>query len=191
MVYIGPLIAGLSPAASLGSFRSYTTVGWEEPTRWVSAAETYQSDIRWILIAAGSLYTLYYLFAYYRLVQEGYRISQQKVMLLVSTGSVSIYAYGFLPPIEALFIANFFHALQYFAIVWWTEKQNLRSLLGSSRLPQWLPLVAFLGVVALLGLGNEYARHTQLRFMVSLAVLCSLLHFWYDGFIWSVRRRQV
>ncbi len=191
VVYIGPLIVGLSPTASLGSFRRYTTVGWEEPTRWISAATSYQSDLRWILIAAGSLYAIYYVFAYHKLVRDGYRVSQQKIMLLVSTGCVSIYAFGFLPPLEALFIANFFHALQYFAIVWWTEKRNFRRLLGRSRLPQWAPLVAFLAVVLLLGLGTEYARNTQIRFMVSLAVLCSLLHFWYDGFVWSVSKKQV
>ena len=33
-----------------------------------------------------------------------------------------------LPPLEALFVANFYHALQYFAIVWWAERSNLVAL---------------------------------------------------------------
>ena len=193
IVYIGPLVSCLSPSGIIGAFRRFSTVGWDEPGHWVTAVEAYQSDVRWVVIVCGSIFAAYYLFSYHKLVREGYRISQQKIMLLVCTGTVSIYAYGFLPPIEALFVANFFHGLQYFAIVWWTEKRNIHRLFGGSRfhLAQWAALAGFLGVVLLLGIGNEYARHLQIRWMVSLAVLCSILHFWYDGFVWSVRKQQV
>jgi hypothetical protein len=191
VVYIGPIIAGLSPYATLGRLRSYSAMGWEEPTLWIDAAVTHQQDIRTVVIAAGCLFTVYYLYAYHKLIRNGYRVSPQKILLLVSTGSVSIYAYSFMPPLEALFIANLFHALQYFAIVWWTEKRNLRGLMGAPSLPRWVPLAAYLGVVLLLGLGIEYVRNTEIRYLASLAVLCSLLHFWYDGFVWSVRKKQV
>ena len=149
--------------------------------------------VRWILIAAGSLYAAYYVFAYRKLVREGYRVSRQKIMLLVSTAVASIYAYGFLPPIEALFVANFFHGLQYFAIVWWTERRNIGRVTGSSslRVGRWAALAVFLVVLLLLGIGNEASRNSQVQWLVSLAVLVSLLHFWYDGFVWSVSRKQV
>lgn len=193
LVYIGPLVCGLSLSSTIDAFRRYSALGWGEPARWVETITSYQADFRWILIAGGVVYAAYYVFAYRGLIRDGYRVSPQKIMLLVSTGSVSIYAYGFLPPLQALFIANLFHALQYFAIVWWTEKRNISSVLGGSRfrVTPRAALVGFLGIVLLLGIGNEYARHAQVHWMLSLAVLCSILHFWYDGFVWSVRKKQV
>ena len=43
----------------------------------------------------------------------------------MSTAVVSIWTWGFNSFGQAFFIMNFFHAFQYFAIVWWSEKKNL------------------------------------------------------------------
>ena len=43
------------------------------------------------------------------------------------TGAVSLYAWGFNPFGHAFFVMNFFHAWQYFAIVWSTDKKNVDS----------------------------------------------------------------
>lgn len=53
-----------------------------------------------------------------------------------------------------------------------------------------LALALFLGPVLLYGLGAELldADHEGLW---ALTLVVSLMHFWYDGFIWSVGRRQV
>ena len=94
---------------------------------------------------------------------------------------------------EAIFVVNVFHAVQYFAIVWWSEGGRLRDVLGplgrgAARPFAWLVLAApslLYGYVAVV-------QPTAIRHAVSaIALSVSILHFWYDGFIWSVRRKEV
>ncbi len=84
-----------------------------------------RAPLRMAVLACGIPFLCYYVFAYWRLQQRGYVVSPQKIGLLVSTGLVSIFTWGFNTFGEAFFIMNFFHAWQYFALVWWSEKKNL------------------------------------------------------------------
>ncbi len=192
-IYIGPILGGLSLIPTLQVVASYQTVGWEAPLHWLDALAGIHREIRVCLIAGGSLFLAYYVFAYARLARRGYRVSRQKVALLLSTAATSIYAWGFLPPLEAFFVSNLFHGLQYFAIVWWTEKRRIRRLFRLSNLDggQWLALLLFLSIVAVFGLGYELQNHRDLRWAMAAGLVVSLMHFWYDGFVWSVRRKEV
>ena len=116
----------------------------------------------------------------------------QKTVLLISTAVCSIYAWGFNPFGMAFFIMNFFHALQYFAIIWWAENGNIAKLLGC-RDKSWggiaaLILILFVGFS--FGLFAEFIDETSSDWLFSLLLVVSLMHFWYDGFIWSVSRKQ-
>jgi hypothetical protein len=149
-------------------------------------------------VAAGTAFLAYYFFRYWQMRRDGYRFSPQKVALIVSVGVSSIWAWGFLPPIEAAFVANLYHALQYFAIVWWTEKGNMKRVFRVADVPggSALALLAFLSVIFLIGFGmkyssNSYTQGGTLKWAAAAALVCSLMHFWYDGFIWSVRRKEV
>ena len=168
--------------------------GWKEPTRWIGygrrlAARRYAGRHR-----GGVAFVAFYAWWYAGRIREGYRFSTQKFALLLSVATVSILAWGFMAPWKAFFVANFFHGLQYFAIVWWIEKRNIeRALplpkLGASALPTF---VAFAAVLAIVGLGYRlYGDHHLLRWGGALAAVISLMHFWYDGFVWSVRKREV
>ena len=42
-----------------------------------------------------------------------------------------------------------------------------------------------------LGAACESGTRQDLRWALSLGLVVTLMHFWYDGFIWSVRRREV
>jgi len=53
-----------------------------------------------------------------------------------------------------------------------------------------LTLALFLGLSGAYGYWVE-SMDTDIRTLWALTILISLLHFWYDGFIWSVRRREV
>jgi hypothetical protein len=111
-----------------------------------------------------------------------------KAALLLSTGAVSIAAWGFMPPFMAFATVNLFHALQYFAIVWLKEGSRIGARLrleGGGRLALWI----FLGLCGAFGLAYFAAQSFQL--FLAPFIACSLLHFWYDGFVWSVRRKQV
>lgn len=201
VLYIGPIVAGLSLMATLEAFRTFAGVGWSGVGRWLQAVDGVRPILRWSVIVGGGTFLAFYLAAYARLVRGGYRISRQKVVLLLSVAVSSVWAWGFLPPEQAFFVANLYHALQYFAIVWWMERKNLRQQfhLGRSALGSVIALLAFAGVLALLGMGVELASNRYSyggesriwRFAGAAALMCSLVHFWYDGFIWSVRRKQV
>ena len=82
---------------------------------------------------------------------------------------------------------NFFHAFQYFAIVWWTEKKTIMNLF---RCPWQLALL----ILLVCGLGYGFWRaHRPQDYVpfIALGNVVSLMHFWYDGFVWSVRKGQV
>ena len=193
VVYIGPILGGLSLLTTIEGAHGVPALGWSAPARiyaWVAAAQPMITDV---VVVAGTAFCLYYVFAYGRLVRTGYVVSWQKVSLLVSTAVTSIYAWGFLQPLEAFFVANFFHALQYYAIVWWTEKKAITRAFGLSRLAggQVGALVAY--IVAIAGVGAFMASEPDVGgdFVVALVLTIALMHFWYDSFVWSVRRKEV
>lgn len=112
--------------------------------------------------------------------------------LLVSTGAVSMFTWGFNTFGEAFFIMNLFHAVQYFGIVWAFEKKNLMVLFHLDQLPFAKPLTAvlFLGIAGAYGFWVE-AADTTIDALWAITLVVSIMHFWYDGFVWSVRRKQV
>ncbi len=52
-------------------------------------------------------------------------------------------------------------------------------------------LLAYLGSMLFLGAACENGTRSDLQWALSLGLVVTLVHFWYDGFIWSVRRREV
>ena len=141
-----------------------------------------------LLRTAALAYVLYYR----RLAHGGYVFPRPKLVLYATTAFCSIVAWGFGSFGEAFLVMNFFHALQYFGLVWSSEKKSLMRLLRVSdrRIGPAVALSALLlfgfayGAFAELGVNN--ADH-----LLALTLVVSIMHFWYDGFIWSVRKRQV
>jgi len=112
--------------------------------------------------------------------------------LYASTALCSIYAWGFMPPGKAFFVVNFFHALQYFAIVWWSEKKNMISLFGLTRIPFRVAAALLILIVPAFTYGLwAVIKPGQTIGIVAVAAVVSIMHFWYDGFVWSVRKHQV
>jgi hypothetical protein len=195
LINIGPFLAGWSLLAHLESFRLFGDVGWRAPAEWARAHASVGVVLSRVLVVVGPLFAAVYVRAYWRLRTQGYRFSPQKIALLVTTAGVSITAWGFLSAWKAIFVMNFFHGLQYFALVWQTEKRNMRRLvrLENARAGEPLLLLAFLAVTLIVGLVLQlYGRsYTLVRSVTALALLVSLMHYWYDGFVWSVRKREV
>lgn len=144
------------------------------------------------VLIGGSLFLLGYVVTYWRLAKRGYRVAWLKVWIYASTGVTSIYAWGFNAFGEAFLIMNLFHAVQYFGIVWAREKNQIAERFRLSRVTFGKPLTlaVFLGLSRAYGYWVE-SMDTDIRTLWALTILISLLHFWYDGFIWSVRRREV
>jgi hypothetical protein len=115
-------------------------------------------------------------------------VSPLKIALLVGTGACSIWTWGFNSFGEAFFIMNFFHALQYFGIVWATERRNLLKLLrlDGIRGGTLVLLILFVSLPFAYGFFVQ-ALDTELTSLWALTLVVALMHFWYDGFVWSVR----
>jgi len=185
LLYAGPILGG-----SMLLFHARPLYSLEGGA-WVESLLFFQPQIRLFVIAAGLLFLVLYFETYAVLVERGYRPPREKVALHLGTAAVSVWAWGFNPLGMALFIMNFFHAWQYFALVWRYERESIGAVL---RVPG--PRGRALAFAGLVGLGFSYGavfgvlgELSSLALSVTLVV--SLLHFWYDGFVWSVRRDQV
>ena len=134
-----------------------------------------------------------YVIGYIRLSRRGYKISFLKVYLLASTGLCSIYTWGFNPWGQAFFIMNVFHAVQYLGLVWHTERKlllkNLR--LDKARAGGIIAAVLFLSAVLGYGVVAHVVATEDLVWLWCITQVVALMHFWYDGFIWSVKKSQV
>ncbi|HEY0117086.1 MAG TPA: hypothetical protein VGB54_15345 [Allosphingosinicella sp.] len=193
-LYIGPILAGASLAEHVASFEKFAAVDWTFLTRVPALADGASGWIRAVGIVVSLGIVGWAALAYRRAARAGYRMSAQKRALLVTTASVSIAAWGFAPPLLAFIAINLFHAVQYFALVWLKEGRRIAGLLDSR--PALRRAACPLFIAACLGFGLLYwlamwAGATEARFFLAPFVACSLLHFWYDGFVWSVRAKQV
>ena len=192
LLYAGPIVAGAAMLPHFGRFEVFEDVDATFFTRIPAFMTGNQRYFAWTVLVAGTVYAIVYVIAYARLRARGYRISVPKVFLLASTGLCSIWAWGFNPWGQAFFIMNVFHAVQYLALVWWSENASLRRglRLDRARLGKPIALALFLGVTLAYGGWTELVRDDD-RLRWSLVQVVALMHFFYDGFIWSVRKKQI
>lgn len=198
-LYTGPVLAGAHFVDHLNLGRAELGLFAMSPTLFSDLlcrrAPDFFSRNQVYLAAAvlgtGVPFLAYYLYSYRRLEREGYRVSWQKVWLYIITGSVSIYVWGFRSFFDAFWVMNFFHALQYFAIVSFTERQNLSRLFRVDRIPYGGVLASVWTVTLCLLYGLWVGRQLSGSWTASLVLTTSIMHFWYDGFIWSVKKKQV
>ncbi len=192
LIYAGPILAGASLMSHIEEFGEFKRVGSVFFASIPAYVESNQRFLTWGLLGIGTPFIAWYVWRYWRYSQQGYKVSFQKVALLSSTALCSIYTWGFDSFGQAFFIMNFFHAWQYFALVWYTESKNMTSFFRLGSIPWGKPiaLVVFLVVAFGYGLFSEVSSE-QTRLTADIVIVVSLMHFWYDGFIWSVRKQQV
>jgi hypothetical protein len=192
LLYAGPILAGATLIDHVEVFDSYDEVGATLFTAIPSEVQGHQRYLTWAVLIGGVGFLVYYVLAQLRLRRQGYRISPLKIYLVASTGLCSIVAWGFNSWGEAFFIMNLFHAVQYMALVWAVERKTITGLFRVGRLPG-SPQLAFAGfLVASFGYGFAAQALTGgLTSLWALTIVVSLMHFWYDGFVWSVRKSQV
>ncbi|MCH7869729.1 MAG: hypothetical protein IH881_18695 [Myxococcales bacterium] len=196
IIYVGPVLGGTTLMLHLAGAdpilqnspsvaQAFFTWRPDDATR---------SMMSWATVLIGIPFCLFYVGAYWRLAQRGYQVSYQKVALLTILAVVSIICWGFSPLGSGYFVMNFFHAIQYFFIVWFIEKKNITSLFGVGKLPagSFVALALFMFVAMGYGVWTtvpvlQLDKHTMLCVMI----VVSIMHFWYDGFVWSVRKGQV
>jgi len=166
LLYAGPILCG-----SMLLFHAQPLYSLEAGP-WVEAIVRFQPRMRPFIVGAGLLFLVLYIVNYAALISKGYRPPREKVALQLGTAAVSVWAWGFNPLGMALFIMNFFHAWQYFFLVRRYERVPLALLAGAGFL--------YGAVFGVLGDLSDKA--------LAVTLVVSLMHFWYDGFVWSVRK---
>ncbi len=199
LLYAGPVFGGAMLVNHLASFATFSnlepiSVGaiLFDPSRLVAVPEsvlTYQHSIKSLLLTVGAVGILAYVSDSLRRYRAGKPFPWQKTALLLSTGITSVVAWGFNSFGMAFLIVNVFHAVQYFALVWTTEKRNLAMVAYAteSHIRMAILFAAFL--LAPIGLALVLIA-TFNRAAFAVLIVCALMHFWWDGFIWSVRKKQ-
>ena len=192
LLYAGPILAGATLMEHMEGFSEFKNVGSLFFTSIPVTVERNRGFLTWAVVAIGVPFLMFYAYRYWLFHRRGYQVSIQKVALFISTGVCSIYTWGFNSFGQAFFIMNFFHAVQYFAIVWWTEKRNIASVLGLQE-SKWGKPIA---LIFLLMCGFSYGLWAEIsdrnnEAAYNLIMVIVIMHFWYDGFIWSVRKKQV
>lgn len=190
LLYAGPVLAGATMMAHVEVFESYDDIGATFFASVPARASAASRAMTIAIVAGGTLFVAVYLACYAQLRRRGYRVPLLKVYLLATTGLCSIYTWGFNTWGEAFFIMNLFHAVQYLALVWAMEKRTLARRFGDGRVGLRMAALVFFGTVTLYGVGAELFD-PGITTLWALTIVVSLMHFWWDGFIWSVRKSDI
>lgn len=195
LLYAGPVLAGATLMDHVIVLEEFEVVDGAISDFLVLAPsdlEGHAATLRWAVIIVGMAFVAYYVWSEWRLFRSGRPASPLKVWLLSSTALCSIVTWGFNPWGEAFFIMNAFHAIQYLALVWASEGSRMTAALGMARLPfgRGATLVLMLGAVGLYGCVVELVDPAVETFW-ALTMVVSLMHFWYDAFLWSVRKKHI
>ena len=199
LLYAGPVFGGAMLINHLASFAIFGAVPaitisaiFFDPKNLLALPEgvmRHQHSIRNLLLIVGTTGVAAYVLDALCRCRSGRPFPWQKTALLLSSGITSVLAWGFNTFGMAFLIVNVFHAVQYFALVWSTEKQNLAKLThaGASAMRLVMVFGGFLAVPFIIALMLVVDFN---KFTFSALIVCALMHFWWDGFIWSVRKQQ-
>lgn len=153
------------------------------------------------LIAFGLGYTLFYIYSYNKLIKAGYQYSKAKLALFAVTGITTIVVSSVYTIADGVFFGNIYHALQYIYIVYVSERSNLTGIaLKKEQAKTTLEkkdyrvgiLIFFLLIIPMIFIFSGLRQVTQkMEYVAAFWLMTSLMHFWFDGFIWSVRRQDV
>ncbi len=192
VLYIAPILAGASLMDHVIHFEKFGELGTVFLGTIPAKTALYRETFFWATVGIAVPYLVYYVYAVHRLSAKGYRMPRQKIILFVCTGLCSTMAWGFNSFGQAFFIMNFFHAWQYFALIGWSERDTLVRTFGFAG----KRAAAYYAVLSLVLIAFSYGLWAKLwgessHAAFSLLLTVSILHFWYDGFIWSVRKKQI
>lgn len=189
LLYAGPILAGATLFDHLGELDDFAALGDALFSSVPARVEAHRAWLTWTVLGLGALFLVGYVLAYWRLSRRGWRPSWIKVWLLASTGAVSIYTWGFNSWGQAFLIMNLFHAVQYLGLVWAIEGKRFAGFVRLPHRPR-LATLLFVAIVAAYGLGVQLLG-AGLTALWAVTIVVSLMHFWYDAFVWSVRKAQI
>ena len=169
--------------------------------QWVTGA-------RWLVGSVGLAVLVAYGVNLYLRHRQGNPISWLKLLLIGVTGWFYWYT-GRLSTNVLIGLAMFeiFHAVQYYAIVWIYNRRLFQragdrfGLLGFLFRDRWSMLGFYLAAIAAYSSIRYFATGTSgyvflgdskdsFQWLMALFVTSSMLHFYFDGFIWQVSEKK-
>ena len=133
--------------------------------------------------------------------RRGQPVALQKVVMLGVFLAATFYLYVYVEDFLVGFaVWSAFHCLQYFGIVWWFNRNRVAnrgavtSFVKFLFRPYVMLAVLYSGLILAYG-GINYAinfvsQEDWRRILAAFVVTSTLLHYYYDGFIWKVRQSQ-
>ena len=156
--------------------------------------------LRWLTGLVLALIVVAYIINIVRQSASFHGVSWAKVLLAITTGGLYWFT-GAITTNVLIGIAMFeiFHALQYYAIVW-TYNRRLAQRVGPKFGPlgfmfqdRWFFLGIYLSMIAMFSSIRFFSEGvndpTFKGIFLTLFSTSTLLHFYYDGFIWKVREK--
>lgn len=145
-----------------------------------------------MVLGLGSGFLVYYVYSYWQLHKRGYQVSfsqglsagQHRPVLDLYLGLQQLWRgllhYELLPR-SAVFQPRLV-----------LRKNNMMKLfrLQNLRWGKYLAAALFIGLGGTYGYWVE-ALDTDIEWLWAITMVVSVMHFWYDGFVWSVRKHQV
>jgi len=195
VIYIGPILAGLTLKDHvLDSFvaadKTLNSYYFFDFVQWI---DMNQFNIRILVIGLGILYIIYYILFTAKIMKKGYVLSTEKTVLYFTFAGVNIYAWGFNGLLLGYFIVNVFHGIQYYFFVFCNEIRSPNQVFNKFGRYQVLFFVLFFLATFLIAVVSEGGARVGSygRFWYVLILSASFYHYWVDGFVWSVRKRDV
>lgn len=153
----------------------------------------YIHSLRYPLYALGISYIIFYFWSYGNLIRNGYKVSGAKISLLAVTAVTLGFIVYFYSIGDAAHYSNIHHSLQYLFIVCLSEAPRMaENVPGKPRINKQILITACSFITISVAFVAAAARLTDyFPVLGNFWLLSSLLHFWYDGFIWSVRKQDI
>ncbi len=169
------------------------------PLMYVKQYAWLVSGARIPLYLFGVGYTIFYILSYRKLIKNGYQYSKAKFALFAVTGVTTIIVASVYTIADGVFFGNIYHALQYIFIVLVNERSNLTNIAVKNNLDEAPKkdhrigvLIYFLIIIPMVFILAGFRQMSEhAKYIAAFWLLTSLMHFWFDGFIWSVRRQDV
>ena len=155
-----------------------------------------------ILLSTAVVISLIYIVNEVKIFSRGEKNNWTKHALTISSCGFWCYAMiSVKTAIVSLALFELFHDIQYLAIVWFfnqnriSQKSNVgnftKKLFGSKP----YHLILYIGVVLLYGsvalLQYRVNNDIVIRLIVGFFVFSTILHFYFDGFIWKLRKASI
>lgn len=132
------------------------------------------------------LFILYNFFTQLQQAKTHIPLARNKWIFNFSLALSVFGAFIFLPIELAVTMMALLHSLQYYWIVWHKEKHHL-----FSKLPKIFALALFVLLTLLCTFLIFTIVDEWMEVGIAVVVGIRILHFWYDGFIWSVRSKDI